>query len=88
MSSSLLCAPEGNPLLSDRIAPTPHGSVFKLQNDTEELETRVLILELEMDTVQAEVLILHDDILELRNQDSLTDLRLVIVEEDIAGITL
>ena len=62
--------------------------IFKLQNDTEELENRVLILELEMDTVQAEVLILLDDVIELRNQDSLTDLRLITVEEDIEGVSL
>ena len=46
----------------------------------------MLILELEMDTVQAEVLILLDDVVELRNQDSLTDLRLTTAEEDIEGI--
>ena len=48
----------------------------------------MLILELEMDTVQAEVLILTDDVIELRNQDSLTDLRLITVEEDIEGVIL
>ena len=57
----------------------------QLQNDTEDLENRVLILELEMDNVQDDVLILYDDVIELRNQDSLTDLRLVTVEEDIEG---
>ena len=46
----------------------------------------MLILELEMDTVQAEVLILLDDVVELRNQDSLTDLRLTTIEENIEGI--
>ena len=57
----------------------------QLQNDTEDLENRVLILELEMDNVQDDVLILYDDVIELRNQDSLTDLRLVTVEEDVEG---
>ena len=47
----------------------------------------MLILELEMDTVQAEVVNLQDDVVELRNQDSLTDLRLITAEEDIASIT-
>ena len=60
--------------------------IFWLQNDTEDLENRVLILELEMDIVQAEVLILQDDVVELRNQDSLTDLRLTTIEENIEGI--
>ena len=59
-----------------------------MQNDTEDLENRVLILELEMDTVEAEVLILQDDVVELRNQDSLTDLRLTTVEEDVEGSPL
>ena len=44
-----------------------------------------MTLELEMDNVQDDVLILYDDVTELRNQDSLTDLRLVTVEEDIEG---
>ena len=48
----------------------------------------MLILELEMDTVQAEVVNLQDDVVELRNQDSLTDLRLITAEEDIASITI
>ena len=46
----------------------------------------MLILELEMDTVQAEVVNLQDDVIELVNQDSLTDLRLITVEENIEGI--
>ena len=48
----------------------------------------MLILELEMDNVQDDAIILYDDVVELRNQDSLTDLRLTTVEEDIEGITI
>ena len=45
----------------------------------------MLILELEMDNVQDDVVILYDDVIELINQDSLTDLRLITVEEAIEG---
>ena len=63
-----------------------HVLIIHLQNDSEDLENRVFVLELEMDTVQAEVVNLLDDVVELRSQDSLTDLRLITVEEDIEGI--
>ena len=39
-----------------------------------------------MDNVQDDVVILYDDVIELINQDSLTDLRLVTVEGAIEGI--
>ena len=37
-----------------------------------------------MDIVQSDVIILYDDVEELRNQDALTDLRLTTVEEIIS----
>ena len=40
-----------------------------------------------MNTVQAGVVILQDDVAELVNQDSLTDLRLITLEEAVAGNT-
>ena len=54
------------------------------RNDTEDLENRVFVLEFEMDIVQSDVIILYDDVEELRNQDSLTDLRLTTIEEIIS----
>ena len=54
------------------------------RNDTEDLENRVFVLEFEMDIVQSDMIILYDDVGELRNQDSLTDLRLTTIEEIIS----
>ena len=37
-----------------------------------------------MDIVQGDVIILYDDVVELQNQDALTDLRLTTIEEIIS----
>ena len=49
-----------------------------MQNDTDELEERVQILELEMDNVEN-----HIEILE--NEDSILDVRITDAEQDIEG---
>ena len=42
------------------------------------------VLEFEMDIVQGDVIILYDDVVELQNQDALTNLRLTTIEEIIS----
>ena len=68
--------------LNDRFHCTIFVEQNSQQNDTKDLENRVIVLEFEMDIVQGDVTILYDDVEELQNQDSLTDLRLTTVEEN------
>ena len=49
-----------------------------MKNDTDELEERVQILELEMDNVENSIEILE-------NEDSILDVRITDVERDIEG---